>query len=197
MIIQTAEMASPVGPLKVYAAGGRLCALGFGHRDFKTVRWIESRFGAAEFKSARDPAGAISALRAYFKGDLQALDRLSVDTGGTPFQRAVWRALRRIPSGRTASYGEIARRIGRPRAVRAVGLANGANPVAIVIPCHRVIGADGTLTGYGGGLDRKRWLLRHEGAVTAPSPTPRSASGGSRRGRVSRASTPRSRPSSR
>lgn len=165
MIIHTAEMASPVGRLKIYVAGEKLCALGFGHRDFKTQRWLESRFGDVEFKRAKDTAGTLSALRAYFKGDLGALDGIPVDTGGTQFQRAVWRALRRIPLGRTASYGEIARKIGRPKAVRAVGMANGANPVAIVIPCHRVIGGDGTLTGYGGGLDRKRWLLRHEGAV--------------------------------
>ena len=84
---------------------------------------------------------------------------------GTPFQRAVWRALREIPCGETRSYGEIARRIGRPKAVRAVGLANGANPIGIVVPCHRVIGSNGTLTGYGGGIERKRWLLAHEGKV--------------------------------
>jgi methylated-DNA-[protein]-cysteine S-methyltransferase len=83
---------------------------------------------------------------------------------GTDFQRAVWKALCTVPCGQTLSYGALARRIGRPKAVRAVGLANGANPIGIVVPCHRVIGADGTLTGYGGGLDRKRWLLAHERA---------------------------------
>ena len=110
-----------------------------------------------------DPAGCASALRAYFAGDLAAIDGLTVAPAGTPFQREVWTALRTIPCGSTMGYGELARRLGRPAASRAVGLANGANPIAIVVPCHRVIGADGSLTGYGGGLERKRWLLAHEG----------------------------------
>ena len=105
------------------------------------------------------------ALEAYFAGDLHAIDRICVETGGTAFQRQVWAALRRIPVGQTLSYGALARRIDRPRSVRAVGLANGANPVSIVVPCHRVIGADASLTGYGGGLERKRWLLEHEGVL--------------------------------
>ena len=88
---------------------------------------------------------------------------------GTPFQRAVWAALRRIPAGETLSYGQLAAQIGKPKAVRAVGLANGSNPVGVVVPCHRVIGADGSLTGYGGGLPRKLWLLEHEGARLAPA----------------------------
>jgi methylated-DNA-[protein]-cysteine S-methyltransferase len=113
---------------------------------------------------ATDPAGISSRLRAYFGGDLAALDAIEVDTGGTSFQQDVWRALREIPVGKTVSYGELARRIGRPSATRAVGLTNGLNPCAVVVPCHRVIGADGSLTGFGGGLHRKRWLLEHEGA---------------------------------
>lgn len=110
-----------------------------------------------------------SALEAYFAGDLRAIDRVPVETGGTPFQREVWAALRRIPAGDTMTYGGLAARIERRTAVRAVGRANGANPVGIVVPCHRVIGADATLTGYGGGLERKRWLLRHEGATLGAS----------------------------
>ena len=106
-----------------------------------------------------------SALRAYLAGRLDALDALPVDAGGTPFQRECWAALRTIPAGTTWSYRQLAAAIGRPAAVRAVGLANGANPVGIVVPCHRVIGADGSLTGYGGGLERKRWLLEHEGVL--------------------------------
>jgi methylated-DNA-[protein]-cysteine S-methyltransferase len=90
------------------------------------------------------------------------IDTLPVETGGTPFQREVWHALREIPCGTTTSYGKLAELIGRPAAMRAVGLANGANPVAVVVPCHRVIGANGSLTGYGGGIERKRWLLDHE-----------------------------------
>jgi methylated-DNA-[protein]-cysteine S-methyltransferase len=106
-------------------------------------------------------------LQAYFEGDLDAVTCLPTATNGTDFQRTVWDALRRIPVGHTISYGALAVQIGRPTAMRAVGLANGANPIAIVIPCHRVIGANASLTGYGGGLDRKRWLLQHESACSA------------------------------
>ncbi len=104
-------------------------------------------------------------MEAYFAGQRDALSQIAWRTAGTPFQQKVWRALAEIPVGTTISYGELARRVGSPAAVRAVGLANGANPVGVVVPCHRVIGADGSLTGYGGGLDRKRWLLEHEGAA--------------------------------
>lgn len=110
---------------------------------------------------------AMLAMEAYFEGELGAIDALEVETGGTPFQRTVWDALRSIPAGQAISYGELAKRIGRPTAVRAVGLANGANPVSIVVPCHRVIGSGSksSLVGYGGGLQRKRWLLEHEKAI--------------------------------
>ncbi len=113
-------------------------------------------------RQARDPAGVTSALAAYFAGELHALDALAADGEGTDFQRRVWRALRRIPASATASYGEIARAICAPRASRAVGAANGRNLIALVVPCHRILGADGQLTGYAGGLARKRWLLDHE-----------------------------------
>ncbi|MFC0708705.1 methylated-DNA--[protein]-cysteine S-methyltransferase [Azorhizophilus paspali] len=105
---------------------------------------------------------AAQAMCAYFDGDIAVIDKLAVATGGTDFQRQVWAALRDISGGETLSYRDLATRIGRPSAVRAVGLANGANPVGIVVPCHRVIGSDRTLTGYGGGLERKQWLLDHE-----------------------------------
>jgi methylated-DNA-[protein]-cysteine S-methyltransferase len=105
-----------------------------------------------------------AAINRYFAGELSAINDLVVKTAGTPFQREVWQALREIPCGDTVSYSKLAQRVGRPAAVRAVGLANGSNPICIVVPCHRVIGADGSLTGYGGGLERKRWLLRHESA---------------------------------
>ena len=124
-----------------------------------------------DFETARDPHGLTSAIARYFAGDLHAIDALPVKTAGTEFQRTVWRALRDIACGTTISYGELARRIGRPEAVRAVGLANGANPVGIVVPCHRVIGANGALTGYGGGMERKRWLLDHD-ALRASSDWP-------------------------
>lgn len=113
-------------------------------------------------RSAASPARR--AIEAYFEGELAALDTLAVKTGGTDFQRQVWAALRTIGVGQRTTYGRVAALLGRAKAVRAVGLANGSNPVAIIVPCHRVIGADGSLTGYGGGLERKRWLLEHESA---------------------------------
>ena len=118
-------------------------------------------------KAARGAGGVSAVLRRYFRGDVAAIDALPVKTNGTAFQERVWRALRRVPGGKTITYTELARRAGRPDAVRAAGTANGQNPVSIVVPCHRVIGSDGSLTGYGGGLARKRWLLAHEGALSA------------------------------
>lgn len=108
-------------------------------------------------------------IEAYFAGDLAALDRIQVLARGTTFQQEVWAALRTIPAGETLSYSALAKQIGRPAAVRAVGLANGSNPIGVVVPCHRVIGANGSLTGYGGGLERKSWLLHHEGAKFTPT----------------------------
>ena len=115
-------------------------------------------------RRARNPFGLSVKLRAYLAGDLAAVDHIAVETGGTRFQQRVWRALRRIPAGRTMSYGALARALGVGAAARAVGAANGRNPIALVVPCHRLIGGDAALTGYGGGLWRKRWLLSHEGA---------------------------------
>jgi methylated-DNA-[protein]-cysteine S-methyltransferase len=106
-------------------------------------------------------AEAVRQLEAYFAGELTHFD-LQLDTGGTAFQQRVWGALQHIPYGTTTTYGRLASELGDPKAVRAVGLANGRNPISIIIPCHRVIGADGSLTGYGGGLPRKQWLLAHE-----------------------------------
>ena len=161
---------TPIGELIVIAdGGGKLRAVDWTDYETRMRRLLRLHYGEAGdiLEPARDPGGLTSALRAYFAGKLAAIEALPTATGGTPFQRAVWRALRDIPCGVTISYGELARRIGKPAAVRAVGLANGANPVSIVVPCHRVIGADGTLTGYGGGIERKRWLLAHEGALLA------------------------------
>jgi methylated-DNA-[protein]-cysteine S-methyltransferase len=149
---------TPIGRLAIVAADGRLRAVGWidGHAR------MQRTLGGAAVVPASNPGGLTAAIRAYFAGDLRAIDGLPVDAPGTEFQRSVWRALRDIPCGETLSYGALARRIGKPAAVRAVGLANGANPVGIVVPCHRVIGANGALTGYGGGIERKRWLLAHE-----------------------------------
>jgi len=117
------------------------------------------------WRSAREPfARAIEQLEQYFAGERVDFD-LELDMRGTDFQKSVWDALLTIPYGETRSYGQIARQIGRPDRARAVGAANGSNPVSIIVPCHRVIGSDGSLTGYGGGLDRKRWLLEHEAGI--------------------------------
>jgi methylated-DNA-[protein]-cysteine S-methyltransferase len=113
------------------------------------------------------PAMTRQALADYFDGNLNALDDLVTVAGGTDFQRSVWSALRTIPVGETRSYLDIAKAIGNPKAVRAIGLANGANPIGIVVPCHRVIGTNGSMTGYGGGIARKQWLLKHEGALAS------------------------------
>ena len=156
---------SPAGPVVLIASETGLVVVDFGEPEDRLWRMLERRFGSVQPVPATDPLGATSALRAYLAGRLDAIDALPVDAGGTPFQRACWAALRTIPAGTTWSYRRLAAEIGRPSAVRAVGLANGANPVGIVVPCHRVIGANGSLTGYGGGIERKRWLLEHEGAL--------------------------------
>lgn len=113
--------------------------------------------------ASSNPGGLSDKLHDYFAGNLSVIDRLPTETAGTPFQRAVWQALREIPCGQVIHYGQLADMLGRAGAARAVGAANGANPVSIVVPCHRVIGRNGTLTGYAGGVQRKEWLLRHEG----------------------------------
>ena len=163
------RFASPVGDIQLVYDRHALRALDFHDYDERLHRLLRLHYGSYRLTPASSPGPFRSALQAYFEGDLSAIDDLPVETGGTAFQRQVWRALRDIPSGQTISYGVLAVRIGRPSAMRAVGLANGANPVGIVVPCHRVIGADGSLTGYGGGVERKRWLLAHERQVAEPS----------------------------
>jgi methylated-DNA-[protein]-cysteine S-methyltransferase len=121
--------------------------------------------GVVVLKEARAPAAMRTALTAYFNGDLDRLSEVAWRVAGTPFQQKVWVALAKIPAGQTMSYGALAAKLNMPNAMRAVGHANGANPISVVVPCHRLIGADGSLVKYGGGLDRKRWLLRHEGVV--------------------------------
>jgi len=153
-----AEIRSPVGLVEVGVDDGALVSL----------RFVEESHLPADHQ-AHDQADILDRLRAYFSGDLTALGDIPVRfERGTAFQQEVWHALRGIPVGETISYAELARRVGRPSAFRAVGSANGQNPIGIVVPCHRVIAADGKLGGYAGGLDRKRWLLAHEGAMTPP-----------------------------
>jgi methylated-DNA-[protein]-cysteine S-methyltransferase len=147
---------SPIGAIELQETNGSLTGLNFREK---------------RKQSAAHPGAVLSAcarqLEEYFAGKRKVFDLLP-DLEGTPFQREVWRALQTVPFGTTASYGEIARRIGRPAAVRAVGAANGRNPVSIIIPCHRIIGTDGRLIGYGGGLWRKEWLLCHERKYADP-----------------------------
>jgi methylated-DNA-[protein]-cysteine S-methyltransferase len=160
------RLATPIGEALLVTDGeGRLRALDWADREPRLRRLLRLHYGAPSVTAGRAPEAIRRALADYFAGDLGRLEAIDCATGGTKFQRAVWAGLRTIKAGRTLSYGVLAAQIGAPMAVRAVGLANGANPIGIVVPCHRVIGADGTLTGYGGGLARKSWLLSHEGAV--------------------------------
>jgi O-6-methylguanine DNA methyltransferase len=154
---------SPLGVMLLVSSADGVIALEFEGFSERMHRLI----GAAEFAIAPSPTGFRRRVEAYFTGDLGAVDDIPVHSVGTPFQTRVWQALRTIPPSRTITYGELAERIGKPTASRAVGHANSLNPVAIIQPCHRVIGAGGSLTGYAGGLERKHWLLRHEGALLA------------------------------
>jgi methylated-DNA-[protein]-cysteine S-methyltransferase len=163
--LKVLKVKSPIGLVRAAVSGNKLCDLDFSTRWAEKKRRLELRFSNLRFEEVGNAAGIANKLEAYLAGDLGALDTIEVETGGTEFQQKVWRELRRIPVGVTISYGELARRVGNPKASRPVGAANGQNPVAIVIPCHRVIGADGTLTGYASGVERKRWLLEHEGVL--------------------------------
>ena len=160
------KIATPLGPLWI------LCDEQF---NLRAVEWEEHsgrmeqllaiHYGALGFErvDAANPGGLSDRLRDYFDGNLSVIDTLPTATAGTPFQREVWKRLRAIPCGQVMHYGQLAEELGRAGAARAVGAANGANPVSIVVPCHRVIGRSGALTGYAGGVQRKEWLLRHEG----------------------------------
>lgn len=159
---------TPIGLMLVVAdAQQRVRAIDWSDHEIRMRRLLRLHYGeeGRGFRLDRGPlhASIRSPLEAYFAGEFVALERIAVHTGGTAFQNEVWRALRTIPVGTTLSYGALAAQLGRAKAVRAVGLANGANPIGVVVPCHRLIGADASMTGYGGGLERKRWLLAHEG----------------------------------
>ena len=165
MRLRLERKTSPIGIiLFVTDIEGVLRAVDFAEHEDRLHRLLRLHYGAFEIRDAGVPLAVTEAFDSYFAGDLPALDALRVETGGTDFQRAVWAALRGIPAGATFTYGQLAAQLGRPSASRAVGAANGANPLSIVVPCHRLIGAGGALTGYAGGLARKRWLLDHERA---------------------------------
>jgi methylated-DNA-[protein]-cysteine S-methyltransferase len=156
---------TPIGAMRMMAREGVLLLLEFEDTGERIARQMAARFPEAQILERDDPFDFVSRLSAYFAGDFHSLDDIISDGGGTAFETAVWRLLRTIPVGETWSYGQLAAALGSPGASRAVGRANALNPIAIVVPCHRVIGADGTMTGYGGGLARKEWLLAHERAL--------------------------------
>jgi methylated-DNA-[protein]-cysteine S-methyltransferase len=165
-----ATVSTPIGGLRLVTGSHGLCAAEFADREDRLVVSLNRRWRAGGYHLVRGraPRDVRTALEAYFAGELAAIGTLEIDLTGTAFQRAIWTRLRTIRPGSTLSYAAMAAAVGRPAAVRATGHANGANPVSVVIPCHRLVGADGSLTGYGGGLDRKRWLLAHEARHRVP-----------------------------
>ena len=175
-----APVRTPLGDLTLVTAEGRLCAAEFDDCHDRLTRWLTSRYRGRRYvlEAGAVPAAVTGAFAAYFRGDVEALGNLKVELTGTAFQRTVWTCLRTIPAGTTLSYTALAAAIERPSAVRAVGHANGANPISIIVPCHRVVGSSGSLTGYGGGLHRKRWLLAHEARHARRGPGHREAPGG-------------------
>jgi methylated-DNA-[protein]-cysteine S-methyltransferase len=160
------RLETPIGQaLLVSDDEGLLRVLDWEDHEDRMHLHLRRRYGSLRIEEKRAPAPIREPLERYFAGELGALSEVPWRSEGTPFQHLVWNELTRIPVGETLSYAGLASRIGKGSAVRAVGLANGANPVGVVVPCHRVIGTNGSLTGYGGGIERKRWLLRHEGAL--------------------------------
>lgn len=164
--LECLELDSPLGPVVVVFHDDKVVGLEFeDHRD-RLDKFLQRQFPAGAIPPVQPPTVTMRHVRqqivAYFAGKISALEAIEIDPAGTRFQRQVWQQLRRIRPGTTISYGQLARRVRRPLAARAVGAANGRNPIALIVPCHRAIGSNGALTGYAGGLDRKRWLLNHE-----------------------------------
>lgn len=174
LIFRLARLPTPIGVMLIATDDqDRLRVLDWETHTARMARLLQRYYGGRAVLMNGDADHPIAdRLRAYLAGEIAAIDDIPIEAAGTAFQRQVWTALRDIPAGQTWTYGALAAHIGRPAAVRAVGLANGANPIGVVAPCHRVIGANGTLTGYGGGLERKRWLLEHEGVRGIWRPTP-------------------------
>lgn len=162
MQLAVERIITPIGPLLITHDGEALANIAFADREERRAKELERDFPNADVKRARKASHFAAALARYFEGEIRAIDKLPVLNFGTAFQRQCWKALRRVPPGTTRTYGDHARAIGRPAAPRAVGAANGFNPISIVVPCHRLIGARGSLVHYGGGLERKRWLIDHE-----------------------------------
>lgn len=163
------RLPSPIGQLLVvWDTDQRLKAIDYEDYENRMRLLLDRQVRRWTLAEGRAPADLARAVEAYFDGDDAPLAAIPVALGGTAFQRSVWEALQGVPAGVSVTYGAIAERIGRPTASRAVGFANGSNPIAIRVPCHRVVGADGGLTGYGGGLWRKQWLLAHEATGAGP-----------------------------
>ena len=156
---------SPVGEIFFAAQGDKLCFLDFNDNDGRIDKLLRQRFGDYELTKKPGLLDVSHRLDRYFQGDSDAFDEIELETYGTEFQQNVWRQLRKIDSGSSISYDQLARNVGNPKAVRAVASANARNPIAIIIPCHRVIGKNGSMRGYAGGVERKIWLLQHEGAI--------------------------------
>lgn len=164
------ELDTAIGKMLMVTDGEFIRAIDWKDHETRMQRLLQRHYGKnIRLYAPTRPSQAFHSLKAYFEGDMEMVKNLKPVTNGTAFQKKVWDELRKIPLGQTISYGELATNIGKPTAARAVGLANGSNPIAIVVPCHRVIGADLSLTGFGGGLARKQWLLSHENAL--PSST--------------------------
>ncbi|MBM4336673.1 MAG: methylated-DNA--[protein]-cysteine S-methyltransferase [Deltaproteobacteria bacterium] len=167
MKLEIGAIDSPLGELRFARWSGRVAGLAFADRWPDVERALRRRLAPVELGAARSAVDLAERLNGYFDGDLAALDAIEIALCGTPFQIRVWTALRAVRAGTTTSYGALARAIGAASATRAVGAANGANPIWLVVPCHRAIGSDGRLVGYAGGVARKRWLLAHESAPAA------------------------------
>src|SRR6202012_6115051 len=165
-IFGLSRLTTPIGiALLVTDADGALRALDWEDYEPRMRELLRRQYGAVVLQDRQSPRDISAALSGYFKGDLDRLNTIKWRVAGTPFQRKVWTALAKIPPGTTVSYGALAARLDSPKAMRAVGHANGSNPISVVVPCHRLIGANGALIKYGGGLERKRWLLAHEGVA--------------------------------
>lgn len=154
---------SPVGEIFLAADENELCSLDFNDNDSRIEKLLKQRFGEYELSTKRNFLNMHERLDKYFKGDWQAFDGLAMNTHGTDFQQRVWQSLQTISTGDAISYEQLAGKIKNPKAVRAVASTNASNPIAVIIPCHRVIGKNGSLRGYTGGIDRQAWLLQHEG----------------------------------
>lgn len=167
MKLEIGEIETPLGALRFARSSGRVYGLAFLDVWSGVERALVRRLGPVEFAASRDASDLGVRLDGYFHGDLEALEKVELALVGTPFQVRVWTALRAVRAGATTSYGALARAVGAGAAVRAVGAANGANPIWLIVPCHRAIGSDGRLVGYAGGLERKSWLLAHESRCAA------------------------------